>query len=177
MVDWDAIVAREGPAVWRTVARLVGNRADAEDCFQETFLSALVVWRREAVANPHALLQRMATVRALDRLRQRYRLARRESGSGEWGQFHAAGLDPLQDAQAAELSDRLRAALCELPPRQSEAFCLFALEGWSYEQIASHLDSSANAVGVLLHRARHTLQELLSGSQVGSIKRDDPDER
>ena len=74
MVDWDAIVSREGPTVWRTVYRLLGNRADAEDCFQETFLSALTFANhQEHIRNPRALLQRFATARALDRLRRRYR--------------------------------------------------------------------------------------------------------
>ena len=41
MVDWDGIIDREGPAVWRTVCRLLTHRADAEECFQETFLAAL----------------------------------------------------------------------------------------------------------------------------------------
>ena len=161
MVDWDAIVTRDGPAVWRTVYRLVGNRADAEDCFQETFLSALAVWRREPVSNPHALLQRMATARALDRLRSRYRRKSREGASMAWDELPSDRHDPSTEAEASELSQRLREALCGIPPKQAEAFCLFALDGWSYEQMAVHFGSSVNAVGVLLHRARQRLHELL----------------
>src|SRR6476659_2234079 len=73
VTDWEGIVERDGPAVWRTVYRLLGRTADAEDCFQETFLAALRLWARQPVAHPRAALQRLATARAVDRLRRRYR--------------------------------------------------------------------------------------------------------
>src|SRR5579863_5399734 len=161
MVDWDGIVSRDGPAVWRTLHRLLGNSADADDCFQETFLAALKVWRREAVEHPQALLHRLATARAMDRLRKRYRRNKREGGYAEWETIRASGALPPQVAEAAELSDRLRQALTELPQKQSQAFCLFYLEGWDYQQIAAQIGGTVNAVGVLLHRARHRLKELL----------------
>lgn len=161
MVDWDAIVSRDGPAVWRTVWRLLGNRADAEDCFQETFLGALEVFRRQTVHHPQAMLQRLATARALDRLRRRYRRAAKESPAVEWEALSTGEPLPPQLAESHELSERLRDALTELPPKQAEAFCLFYLDGWDYQQIADHLHGTVNAVGVLLHRARLRLRELL----------------
>lgn len=163
MVDWDAIVARDGPAVWRTVYRLVGNRADAEDCFQETFLAALPIFRRERVERARALLQRLATARALDRLRRRYRRATRESaGIIELAEVCGADVPPPQLAESAELSERLRAALSNLAPKQAQAFCLFYLDDWDYLRIAGHLNASVSGVGVLLHRARRRLRELLA---------------
>jgi RNA polymerase sigma factor (sigma-70 family) len=162
MVDWDGIVGREGPAVWRTVYRLLGNRADAEDCFQETFMAALQVWRREPVDYPHALLQRLATARALDRLRRRYRRFSHEAREVEWEEFSTGDRRPDELAGSAELSERLREALADLPSKQAQAFCLFYLDGWDYQQIANHLEATVNAVGVLLHRARHRLRELLA---------------
>jgi RNA polymerase sigma-70 factor (ECF subfamily) len=161
MVDWDAIVSRDGPAVWRTVYRLVGNRADAEDCFQETFLAAVTVWRRESVQHPQALLQKLATARALDRLRRRYRRAKREGGSLESDDVASSDPQPMQLARSAELSQNLREALAAIPAKQAQAFCLFHLDGWDYRQIAEQLNVSSNAVGVLLHRARHRLRDLL----------------
>ena len=161
MVDWDGIVSREGPAVWRTLYRLLGNRADVEDCFQETFLGALAVWNREAVQHPQALLQRMATARALDRLRKRYRTTGREGGSAELESVSSASPLPPHAAEAAELGQRLRDALTLLPQKQAQAFCLFYLDGWDYHDIARQTGGTVNAVGVLLHRARQRLRELL----------------
>jgi RNA polymerase sigma factor (sigma-70 family) len=48
-----------------------------------------------------------------------------------------------------------------LPARQSEVFCLHQLGDWRYQQIADELGMSAGAVGVMLHRTREKLQELL----------------
>lgn len=51
MTDWTAKVEEHGPHVWRVVCRLLRNRADAEECFQETFLAAWEVARREEIGN------------------------------------------------------------------------------------------------------------------------------
>src|SRR4051812_27215332 len=55
-VDWDALVASEGPAVWRAVRRVVGSDADAEDVFQEVFVAAVELSRREPVRQWRGLL-------------------------------------------------------------------------------------------------------------------------
>ena len=73
MLNWDNIVALNGPLVWRTAYRLVGCEADAADCYQEAFAAALSISRRESVRNWPALLQKLATVHALDRLRRRFK--------------------------------------------------------------------------------------------------------
>ena len=160
MVDWEGIVERDGPAVWRTVYRLLGRRADADECFQETFLSALELWRRQAVRHPRAALLRLATARAVDRLRLRYRHARRE-GAAEWDHLPGDQPSPPQRAAAAELSQRLREALATLPGKQADVFCLHCLEGWAYAEIAAELGISIDAVGVLLHRGRARLRAAL----------------
>ena len=167
MVDWDGIIDREGPAVWRTVRRLLTDRADAEDCFQETFLAALQLWRREPVRSPRAALRRLATARAIDTLRRRYRAARRESSESPATRSDPAP-SPPDRAAAAELAEALRAALAELPGRQADAFCLHCLDGHSYREVGDELNLSVDAVGVLLHRARVRLRELLADRAPGT---------
>ena len=164
MEEWDGIMSREGPAVWRTVYRLLGNSADADECFQDTFLGALRLSQRQTLRDVRAVLQRLATARSMDVLRRRYRQRKREEPA-DWATRPAEGATPEQCAEAAELSERLRTALAELPTKQAEAFCLFSLEGWSYQQIAGHLDSSVDAVGVLLFRARTKLRRRLSPAE------------
>src|SRR3954469_3264374 len=115
MIDWEGILGRDGPAVWRTVYRLLGHRADAEDCFQEAFVAALELSRREAVNHPRALLLRMATMRAMDRLRQRYRRKKVTEAAPEWDDLQTADLPPMERAAPAELSTRLRTALGAIP--------------------------------------------------------------
>ena len=161
MPDWSAILSRDGPVVWQTAYRLLGNSADADECFQEACLAALTASARETVRDWRALFQRMATARAMDRLRQQYRRARHE-GPGDLTALPGTDPSPLQGAEAAELAGRLRAALATLPPQQAEAFCLHALDGWSYAEVADQLGLSVDHVGVLLHRARKQLRERLS---------------
>jgi RNA polymerase sigma-70 factor, ECF subfamily len=162
MPDWPEIVSREGPAVWRLAYRLLGNRADADECLQETFLAALAVARREDVRNWRGLLMRLAVTRSMDRLRERVR--RGETGHVEdWSELAVVGPSPSQSAEDAELAGRLRDALAQIPAQQAEVFCLRCLEARSYQEIAGDLSISVDAVGVLLHRARKRLRDLLGG--------------
>lgn len=161
MVDWDGIIDREGPAVWQTVRRLLTHRADAEECFQETFLAALDLWRRQPVRSPRAALQRLATARAIDRLRRRYREAGRHSDVPA-GALTDSSPSPGERAAASELLDTLRLALADLPEKQADAFCLHCLDGYSYAEAAALLGVSVDHVGVLIHRARARLREALA---------------
>jgi RNA polymerase sigma-70 factor (ECF subfamily) len=163
MPDWREILVRDGPAAWRTAFRILGNRADADECFQEACLAALEVSRREEVRNWRGLLQRLATARAVDRLRTRRR-SKLSCSCPDWDGLSDGSPSPLQRAEETELADRLRAVLGQLPARQAEAFCLHCIEEWSYGEIARHLAVSIDAVGVLLHRARKRLRLLLAAT-------------
>jgi len=160
MIDWEGILSHDGPAIWRTAWRVLGNRADADEVFQETFVAAVEYSRTHTVIHWRALLQRLATARAIDRLRRRVRRNNREMPLSIDHPQTSIPL-PLQAAENAELSAKLRVALAEIPPRQAEVFCLFHLDGWSYPEIAEHLAVSTDVVGVWLHRARGRLRELL----------------
>jgi RNA polymerase sigma-70 factor (ECF subfamily) len=160
MTDWSQIVQEHGPVVWRTAYRLLGNEADAADCFQRTFVSALELSRKEAVHNWPALLRRLATARALERLRQRHRDGGRLTGVPRaCADRRTPG--PAQAAAAAELEEDLRKALTGLDALQAEVFCLTCLEGFPYREVADHLGVTVNHVGVLLHRAKAFLRERL----------------
>jgi RNA polymerase sigma-70 factor (ECF subfamily) len=147
--------------VWQTVYRLLGNEADAADCFQETFMCALELSRRQRVRNFSALLTRVATSRAINRLRQRIRESQHNSSQVDWPAVSAANPGPLQQIQGRELAAKLRQALARLPAQEAEVFCLRHLNDMSYRQIAKELGIKANAAGVLLHRARTRLRSIL----------------
>jgi RNA polymerase sigma factor (sigma-70 family) len=163
MPDWQEILSHDGGAVWQTAYRILGNRADAEECFQEAFLAALEFSRRKEVQHWRALLLRLVTARAVDRLRRRRRQAARLQAA-DWDSLLDHAPTPPQTAEDAELAERLRTALGRIPPKQAEAFCLHCLEGWSYQEVAQQLVVSLDSVGVLLHRARKRLRQLLGVS-------------
>lgn len=167
MTDWSDVVQRHGPAVWATAWRLLGDHADASDCFQETFVAAVKLSRRQQVKNWPALLKRIATARALDRLRQRTSAAARHDPSFDPVTLPVVA-DPTQNIEATELAERLKEALTDLPAHQAEAFCLHVLEDLSYDAIAEQMNVKVNHVGVLIHRARAKLRELLDPNGVTS---------
>lgn len=173
MPDWDEIVRRDGPAAWRSAYRLTGNRADADECLQEALVVAVGIARREDVRCWRALLLRLASARALDRLRRRRRRGPFESVA-DWAAIRGPMPEPSESAEESELAESLRAALGRIPPKQAEAFWLVALEGWSYAEVAGHLGASTDAVGVLLHRARGRLRRLLAASHPSACGRKEP---
>lgn len=167
MTDWKDIVEQHSGLVWATAYRLVGNSEDAADCFQETFLEAVKLSRREPVRDWSAILRHLATVRAIDLLRVRCRHRDRTDAMTNSDTAVSREANPVQEAEASELAERLRAALPHLSQDQASVFCLSCLENLSYQEIGERLGMTANAVGVLLHRARQRLKEILSPEPTG----------
>jgi RNA polymerase sigma-70 factor (ECF subfamily) len=161
MVDWDQILTRDGPIAWQTAWRVLRDRSDADECFQEACLEALEFSRTHTVKHWRTLLQRLAAARAIDRLRQRVRRRDHESRLPV-DRPPLLTPTPLAQAENAELAAKLRAALTQVPPDQAQAFWLFHREGWSYLQIAEAMNVSTDLVGVWIGRARRRLAELLS---------------
>src|SRR5262245_50738920 len=114
MTDWTTIVRRHGPLVWRTAYRLLGHDADARDCFQQTFLAAVEWDARTPVRDWPAALRRLATARALDLLRARYRWRRNDPLPEAVPDPDLD--DPFGSAAHGELADRLRQALAAIDP-------------------------------------------------------------
>jgi RNA polymerase sigma-70 factor (ECF subfamily) len=160
VIDWPAIVRDHGPAVWGTVYRLVSNREDANDCYQEAFLQAAQFASRQTVANWSALLKRIATGRALDCLRRRYRsmgLAPLEAA------VDRAAPDPTPAAQAElrESIEQLRRELATLPSEQAEVFWLREVELMSTAEVADELQVAPDQVATWLYRAKQKLRSAM----------------
>ena len=160
--DWQAIVKDYGPTVWQTAYRLLGNHADTADCFQDTFLAAFELSQAQPVRNFPGLLVRLATTRAIDRLRQRGRQQRYCVDNQDGAETVGRGPDPAGHAQTQELAGRLREAIGRLPPQEASVFCLRYLNDMSYRQIARELKVGINVVGVALYRAKARLRAALN---------------
>ena len=161
MPEWESIVNEHGPVVWRTTYRLLNHHADACDCFQEVFLEALELSRREEVRNWPGLLRKVATRRALDRLRKRHCAASQHQSLERSPEPASANPGPVEHAEMNELISRLRQGVAKLPAMQADVFCLRCFEEMSYQEIAEELGIEPNSVGVLLHRARGQVGEWL----------------
>jgi RNA polymerase sigma-70 factor (ECF subfamily) len=160
--------------------RMLGSLTDAEDVLQETMLAA---WRGrhdfEGRSTLRTWLYRIATNRCLNARRDEARRVRTEpvppftppepSRRGE-----VTWLEPFPDALLAAVPDRAPgpearygmreavelafvAGLQQLPPRQTAVLILRDVLGYSTEETAELLDTSATAVKGALQRARATL--------------------
>ncbi|HEY1600648.1 MAG TPA: sigma-70 family RNA polymerase sigma factor [Pirellulales bacterium] len=159
MSDLDAIVTAHADAVWRTANRLLDNHDDALDCYQQTFLDALRMAKASEVRHWRTMLVRIATRRAIDRLRERYRRNKAFEGGDGTDQIPSAVEPPDARAQGEELREQIRRALTTLPAQQAEAFWLRHVEQLSAAEVAEQLGVDAGHVRVLVHRAATSLRE------------------
>ncbi len=156
MADWDRIVREHGPMVFATAWRILGHAADAEDVVQEVFLQVHQLHQAGPVRYWVGLLRRLATCRALDRLRQRRHTLPLDGLS-----LASGGPAPDAALLEKELAERLRLAIAQLPPREGAVFCMRYFEDLSYQQIADALRIRPGAVATALHKARAKLEAFL----------------
>lgn len=157
----------------------LGNREEAEDAAQTTFLNAFRGIQRGVTPEiEQAWLFKIAENVCLTRHRSAFRRRRVESPSD---------LDVIQEVvpspqRDAETLIRLPDALVEMPDQQRRALLLREWQGLSYREIAEELELSQPAVETLLFRARRSLANglteapgqkrrarLRSGIDIGSI--------
>ena len=161
----DAEAARElaerlVPRALAVAARMLGDRAEAEDVAQEALLR---LWRvapewRQGEALVSTWLHRVVANLCTDRLRRR-----RPVGLDEV----AEPLDPAPSVSERMAGDErvaaLHAALARLPGRQREAVTLRHLDGLSNPEIAAAMDIGVAAVESLTARGKRALAAILSG--------------
>ncbi|MBN1909042.1 MAG: sigma-70 family RNA polymerase sigma factor [Pirellulales bacterium] len=162
--DWDRIVERHAARVFRVAFRILRSIHDAEDVSQEAFAEAYRLHHGGPVQNWTGLLVRLATLRALDRLRRRRpSMELRESD-------RISTVEPFEEAIANELTQRLRNALAYLPDQQATVFVMHYFEQLSRDQISAALRVSPDAVSTALYKARQRLLAELAIFNQGDSK-------
>lgn len=160
--DFNGLIDFHGRAVYAAAWRILGHRADTQDVVQEVFLEAFQRFANERVDHWPALLRRLATFRALDRLRQRRSIFPIDELA-----IADPAAEPWVVAADRELAELLRRAVAQLPQREASVFCLSSFEGLGNSQIAETLQISTGAVAVALHKARGKLAGMLSKITAG----------
>lgn len=150
--DFARMARDHATSIYSLAIRLTGNRADAEDLVQETFLKA---WRGigdfEGRSRPRTWLVRILLNTARDR-------ARRAPAARLADEPAAAGIGDTGDRVARrETLGRVLDAVSDLPPRQREVLLLRARGGLSYREIAEVLGIGEGAVKTHLVTARRKL--------------------
>jgi RNA polymerase sigma-70 factor (ECF subfamily) len=150
------------PLVQRYAARLLGDRAEAEDVAQEAMLR---LWRiapdwRQGEARVTTWLYRVVTNLCTDRLRRARPKGLDDVAEPEDGAPGAAARMIEADRVAA-----LDQALAQLPDRQRQAVVLRHLEGLSNPEIAQAMDIGVEAVESLVARGKRALGAILAGQR------------
>jgi RNA polymerase sigma factor (sigma-70 family) len=107
------------------------------------------------------MLQRIATRRAIDRLRRRYRDENALTDLHLCSYHRSAGELPDARVLAEELREQVRRALTKLPLQQAEAFWLRHIERRNSDEIAELMGVETGHARVLVHRAAIRLRTLL----------------
>lgn len=160
MINWQSIIDQNSDDIWKTIVRLVDNKHDACDCFQDTFVDALVYSAKHRVKNYRSLLIRIATRRSLDRIRDKYRTRIVAEKICDAGPI-TTKLDPARLTDNAELADVLRESLADLKAEEAEIFCMRHLNEMSYSDIAKVMNIRSSNVGAILTRTKAKLRERL----------------
>jgi RNA polymerase sigma-70 factor (ECF subfamily) len=152
------LVDRHIDRAYGLALRILGNRADADDVVQDSFLK---VWTHRGRwecgrAKFSTWLYRVVTNRCIDLRRQ---------PRGEDVESVAEPVDQQPDAVTAmqrhEVNDMLEEAMRRLPEQQRVAVILSYHEDMSNLEIAEVMETTVAAVESLLKRGRQQLRKLL----------------
>ncbi|MCK6210019.1 RNA polymerase sigma factor SigE [Georgenia sp. EYE_87] len=161
--SWEQIVVEHSPRVYRLAYRLTGNKADAEDLTQETFVRVFRSLHKYEPGNFEGWLHRITTNLFLDQARRRTRVRMDPIGEAteRLPAAHDSG-EPERGFEHAHLDLDVQAALDALPPKYRAAVVLCDIEGLSYEEIAATLGIKMGTVRSRIHRARAMLRDQLA---------------
>lgn len=163
MQDWSQrasdsihqIIRQHSAMVYRLAYARTGNRADAEDIYQEVFFR---LFRKqpeiESAEHLRAWLIRTTINASIDLFRSAWRRRFRPLPEG----YDPPAIPPQQDPRA----EALQSALKCLPEKQRVVIHLFYYEDFSTEEIASLLGENPSTIRSQLSRARKKLRSLLS---------------
>jgi RNA polymerase sigma-70 factor (ECF subfamily) len=165
---WDEVVREHADRVYRLAYRLSGNRADAEDLTQETFVRVFKSLAEYTPGTFEGWLHRITTNLFLDmvRRRQRIRFDALPDDAGDRLASRQAG--PEQTYDEMHLDPEIQRALDALPADFRVAVVLCDLEQLSYEEIAATLGVKVGTVRSRIHRGRVLLRQALAHRAPGS---------
>jgi RNA polymerase sigma-70 factor, ECF subfamily len=168
--SFDSLVRNYETRLLRVVYRIPGQREDAEDVVQETFLRVYEKFGQfKGKSQFSSWVTRIAINQALTCLRKRGRgkfiSVDEELGDGEEPMFldlPELRPDPEQCYRGLQCQELLRNAISEMPRTCREAFLLYQSDDKSLEEIARILEVSLPAVKSRLLRAKRLLRKRLS---------------
>jgi RNA polymerase sigma factor (sigma-70 family) len=155
---FEVLLRRHAPMVWGVCQRILGNRLDAEDALQATFL---VLVRKAAAIRPRERVgpwlwgvayRTSLKARAMNAKR---RIKEQQTKARGRPDHHA-------DAATEELLERLDRALSQLPAKYRVPVVLCELEGRSRREVAGRLGLAEGTLSWRLAQAKKMLAHKLA---------------
>lgn len=157
---FELLVRRHSPVLLRLATRLLGDRADAEDAVQDSFVNA---WRRLPEFRRQAAfltwMYRIVTNRCLNVLRSRRPTSDLDAVAEPSAPDHQAS--PTRAAESSAAAEAMSRALNGLSAEQRACWVLRELHGLSYDEIADSVGITHQAVRGRIYRARRHLMEAM----------------
>jgi RNA polymerase sigma-70 factor, ECF subfamily len=151
---FDEAMHRHEREILRFILRACGDRDDALDLFQETWLRAYRSYRQlDSADGLRPWLFRIATNLCLNRKRDRARRAQVIADIELREEYAGAAVSPMHDS-ALHLKSMLR----RLPNKQRQALVMRKLAGLDYSEIASALGCSEEAARAGVYLAMKKLK-------------------
>jgi RNA polymerase sigma-70 factor (ECF subfamily) len=157
--------------IYATLLAMLGNRQDAEDITQDTFITAFrKIKQYEQRSSFYTWLHRIAFNLAIDLQRKQKRTTKKCVGdqlleTQESSESQATTPDAITIAK--ETGQLVQLAMSRLEPERRNIIALRDLQGLDYSDIAAMLDLPMGTVRSRLHRARLELKDIMESMGMG----------
>jgi len=156
-------------AIYYHVARIIGDRGDAEDMTQEVFLRAYqFINSYSGDASLGRWLRKVATNLCIDKMRKRalptaaWPTVTSREGEDQEVEFADQGSSPLEDVESVESRDIIMSAVTRLPDYYRNVVVLHDLMEYKGEEVARAIECPVGTVKSRLSRAHGLLRSDLS---------------
>ncbi|HEX8174182.1 MAG TPA: RNA polymerase sigma factor [Pyrinomonadaceae bacterium] len=159
---FEEIYRRYHRVVYAVALRMTGNREDAEDLTQDSFISLLrKIGSFRGEATFVSWLYRLTVNQVLMHFRRRRSRPEDQTSDGE---IHEPRYSLARPFNSNPLIDRIaiERAVQQLPQGYRTTFILYDVEGHEHEEIARMMKRTAGTSKSQLHKARARLREMLS---------------
>lgn len=177
--EFDRLALEHVDMLYRVARRLTRDAAGAEDLVQETFVRAFRAadkfelqsfgirpWLIRIMHNLHFSRAERESRRPVAVEDEMLDAASAQEDSAEAGSGLAddvnEGMEALRSGLFQQLDDRIAEAVGELQPEYQTALLLWAVDGFSYKEIADACNVPIGTVMSRLHRARQKLARKLA---------------
>lgn len=150
------LFSRHSPRIYAYCKRFIGNREEAQDVFQDTFIRFHQSASKDRImTNVPAFILKIARNLCVNS-------KKREKAAVSYEDYMVVDFDSESHSDKSELLDLIKDALEVLPDEYKEPFILREYHGLSYNEIAEITGQQLSNVKIRIHRAKQKIKEILA---------------